>query len=129
MVLTFGLRLGELLGLAWKDLDVPAAVLAVRQQVTVRKSPQAADGTRRDPGHLELSPLKTGNKSRRALELTPEVLEHLRAHRARQDYERRVAGTTWRESGLIFTSPNGAAIKPSSFSCVSALAKRAGLGR
>lgn len=61
LVLAFGLRRAELLGLAWADLDLSAGLLAVRQQVTVHKSPQAADGKRAARGVLELSALKTGS--------------------------------------------------------------------
>ncbi len=130
LVLAFGLRRAELLGLAWADLDVSAGLLAVRQQVTIRKSPQAADGKRTARGVLELSALKTGSKGRRTLELTPEVIELLQSHRALQDRERATAGVAWQESGLIFTSPAGAPIEPSSFShAFSAMAQRAGLGR
>jgi integrase len=130
LVLAFGLRRAELLGLAWADLDVSAGLLAVRQQVTVRKSPQAADGKRAARGVLELSALKTGSKGRRTLELTPEVIELLQGHRALPDRERASAGAAWQERGLIFTAPAGAPIEPSNFShAFSAMAQRAGLGR
>jgi hypothetical protein len=58
--------------------DVSGEFVVVRQQVTVRKSPQAMDGKRVARGVLELSALKTGSKGRRTLELTPEVIELLR---------------------------------------------------
>jgi hypothetical protein len=79
---------------------------------------------------LELPSLKTGSKGRRTLELTPEVIELLQSHRALQDRERAAAGVAWKERGLIFTSPGGAPIEPSSYShAFSAMAQRAGLGR
>ncbi len=130
LVLAFGLRRAELLGLAWADLDVSAGLLVVRQQVTVRKSPQAPNGKRAARGVLELSALKTGSKGRRTLELTPEVIELLQSHHALQDRERAVAGVAWQETGLIFTAAGGAPIEPSSFShAFSAMAEQAGLGR
>ncbi|HXW78122.1 MAG TPA: site-specific integrase [Acidimicrobiales bacterium] len=130
LVLAFGLRRAELIGLAWGDLDVDAGLLAVRQQVTVRKPPPAADGSRAGRGVIELSPLKTGSKGRRTLELTPEILKVLDGHRTRQEEERARAGALWRESGLIFTTSEGAAIEPSGFShAFSRMAQRAGLGR
>ena len=110
--------------------DVSGEFVVVRQQVTVRKSPQAMDGKRVARGVLELSALKTGSKGRRTLELTPEVIELLQGHRALQDRERATAGAAWQERGLIFTAPAGAPIEPSSFShAFSAMAQRAGLGR
>lgn len=130
LVLAFGLRRGELLGLAWSDLDTEAATLLVRQQVTVRKAPQNAAGKRETRGVLELTPLKTGSKGRRTLDLTPELLDALRAHRARQAAERLEVGPAWTDSGLIFTTAVGSPVEPGSFShAFSGMAKRAGLGR
>jgi integrase len=129
-VLAFGLRRGELLGLAWSDLDTEAGTLVVRQQVTVRKPPQDADGKRDGIGALELTPLKTGSRGRRTLDLTPELLSVLQSHRARQAGERLAAGPAWTDSGLVFTTALGAPIQPSSFShAFASMAKRAGLGR
>jgi integrase len=130
LVLAFGLRRGELLGLAWSDLDAGAGTLLVRQQVTVRKPPQDAGGKRVGRGVLELSPLKTGSRGRRTLDLTPELFDVLRAHRARQSAERLEIGPAWTDSGLIFTTGLGTPVEPSSFSyAFAAMADRAGLGR
>jgi integrase len=129
LVLAFGLRRGELLGLAWSDLDTEAGAVLVRQQVTVRKPPQDADGKRAGRGVLELTPLKTGSKGRRTLDLTPELLDVLRAHRARQAAERLEMGPAWMDSGLIFTTSIGTPVEPSSFShAFASMAERAGLG-
>jgi integrase len=130
LALTLGLRRGELLGLAWGDLDTEVATVLVHQQVTVRKPPQDAEGIRAGRGTLELAPIKTGAKGRRTLELTPELLDVLRAHRARQAAERLAAGAAWRASGLIFTTSVGTPIDPRNLSqYFTAVAARAGLGR
>jgi integrase len=130
LALTLGPRRAELLGLSWDDLDLDAVTLFVHQQVTVRKPPQAVDGTRAGRGVLELTPLKTGSKGRRTLELTPELLDVLRAHRARQAAERLAAGPAWTDSELIFTTEIGTPVEPGSFSHAFAnMALRAGLGR
>ncbi|HTT92841.1 MAG TPA: tyrosine-type recombinase/integrase [Acidimicrobiales bacterium] len=130
LVLAFGLRRAELLGLAWADLDDTACLLDVRQQVTVRKPPPASDGARVGRGAIELSALKTGSKGRRTLELTPEILKALEEQHLRQEGERARAGALWQKSGLIFTTPVGTPIEPSSFShAFSRVAERAGLGR
>jgi integrase len=130
LVLAFGMRRGELLGLAWADVDLDAGRVVVRQQVTVRKPPQDAAGNRGGHGVLELTPLKTGNKGRRALDLTPELVEVLRSHRARQAVERLAAGPAWSDTGLLFTTPLGTPVQPSTFSHAFVnMAERAGLGR
>ncbi len=130
LALTLGLRRGELLGLAWADVDTDAATIQVRQQVTVRKSPQGVDGKRSGPTFLELSQLKTGSKGRRTLELTPELVDALRSQWARQAAEHLLVGEGWFDSGLVFTTPVGTPIEPGSFShAFTAMAESAGLGR
>jgi integrase len=129
LALTLGLRRGELLGLGWADLDVDEATLLVHRQLTVRKAPQRADGTRAASGTLDLSPLKTGSRGRRTLELTPELLDVLRSHRARQGAERLEVGEAWVDEGLIFSTAIGGRLQPSHFShAFATMAERAGLG-
>ncbi len=129
LAVAYGLRRGELLGLAWSDVDLDAGTLWIHQQLTTRKAPQAADGTRSHRGVLELSELKTGSRGRRTLDLTPEFIDVLRSHRARQAAERLEAGANWADSGLVFTTDLGEPIQPSVLSHAFAkLAKRAGLG-
>jgi integrase len=129
LALAYGLRRGELLGLSWSDIDLDAATLWIHQQLTVHKAPQGPDGTRAKPGVLELSELKTGSRSRRTLDLTPEFIDVLRSHRARQAAERLEAGPEWHDSGLVFTTEAGQPVQPSAFSHAFAnLARRAGLG-
>jgi integrase len=41
-------------------------------------------------------------KSRRTLSLTPQMVEMLRRHRARQAAERMAVGEAWEDHGLIF---------------------------
>ena len=85
-----GLRLGELLGLSWQDIDLDAGALAVRR--TLQRSrgegwscgePKSEHGTR-------------------TLALAPPVVAALRAHRARQSEERLQAGSEWVDLGLVF---------------------------
>lgn len=129
LALAFGLRRGELLGLGWADLDAEVRTLLVSRQLTVRKTPQAADGTRTGRAVLELTSLKTGSRGRRTLELTPELLVVLHSHRARQAAERLEVGAAWVDCGLIFSTALGTPIEPSGFSQAFAnLASRAGLG-
>lgn len=49
-------------------------------------------------------------KSRRTLELPPEAVEALRAHRTRQARERLSAGELWEENGLVFCTQVGTAL-------------------
>jgi integrase len=65
-----GMRLGEALGLRWKDLDLDEAVLHIRQ-------------TRKQRGREDFGIPKT-ERSRRSIDLAPELVDALREHRAKQ---------------------------------------------
>lgn len=103
VLLMCGLRRGEVLGLRWSDLDVEAETLRVEQQV------QRIQGL----GLTVQSFPKTGS-SRRVLQLPPECVEALQAHRARQAAERLAAGARWHDHGLIFPSTIGTPMEPRS---------------
>ena len=129
LMLSFGLRRGELLGLSWADLDPKAATLAVRQSVKLRKSRREDGGVYVAGGsdRVEISELKT-RRSRRVLYLTPGILNMLLAHRIRQERER-LSSPLWVNHGLIFTSRVGTAIDPDNFAKeFRRLCKQAGLG-
>lgn len=116
LLLSYGLRRGELLGLAWADLDLDARTLAVRQAVRKRKAARGDDGTYAGgtSSRIELAELKT-RRSRRTLFLTEGAIEALQSHRANQAIERAEAGALWVDSGLIFTSVIGTPMDPDNF--------------
>lgn len=129
LLLTYGLRRGELLGLAWDDFDAKERTLAVRQSLRRRKAVRSVDGERPTAVlHVELSELKTRH-SRRVLYLTPGLVESLKAHAVRQRAEHAAAGSLWCDHGLIFTSTVGTPIDPDNFAKQFVrLCKGAGLG-
>jgi integrase len=130
LLLSYGLRRGELLGLAWADLDTGAGTLAVRQAVRRRKTSRGADGTYvgGTESRIEIAELKT-RRSRRVLFLTPGILDALEAHRGRQELVRVEAGALWVESGLMFASVIGTPMDPDNFAKQFVrLCKSAGLG-
>jgi integrase len=102
VALTLGLRLGELLGLRWVDLDWEKATLKVTQQV------QTIGGKT-----LITSP--KSETSRRILVLPPALLARLRDHRRNQQEERALLDTDWKEHGLIFASEVGTPKMPRNF--------------
>ena len=130
LLLSYGLRRGELLGLCWDDLDRDRHTLEVRRAVRRRKSARLDDGTYPDGNgsRVELAELKT-RRSRRVLYLTPGVVQALESHSSRQARERADAGPLWAGSGLIFTSLVGTPIDPDNFAkAFVRLCRSAGLG-
>ena len=94
VALTMGLRQGEALGLRWSDVDLDLGYLRITKQL------QRVDGV------LQRVELKT-ERSRRTLVLPASILQGLRDHRRQQVEERLASGGEWKESGFVFTTPEG----------------------
>jgi integrase len=125
LMLAFGLRRGEALAVQWADLNWQAATLGVTHGVKRVKVRGDSAGRRT---RIVVGELKT-RRSRRTLYLTPELMEVLRRHRARQAQEQLRIGSAWQDYGLIFPSEAGTPLDPDNFSHLfSRLCKRAGLG-
>ena len=94
LTVTLGLRQGEALGLSWDAIYFEKGTLAVRRAL------------QRVSGKLIFVEPKT-SRSRRTLHLPQFVLTALRAHQMRQEQERMLAGSRWRESNLVFCTGIG----------------------
>jgi integrase len=112
-----GMRLGELLGLRWRDVDLKAGAVSVVQNL------------QRVGGGLAAVPPKTAS-SRRRIEIGPETAAALRRQR-RWVLEQRLAwGPAWRgdEWDLVFPREDGSPQHPNSVRyAFRALCRRAGL--
>lgn len=90
-----GCRQGELLALKWSDIDWTARKVTIqRNLVRVAK------------GEPVFGPPKT-RAGHRTFTIPRPALEALRAHRDKQGFERKTAGATYRDLGLVFCSPLG----------------------
>lgn len=81
IALGLGLRMGEIIALAWRDVDLDNATLHIRESKT-----------------------ETG---KRTLWLPLRLVTALRAHWAFQQQERLAQGLNWKEHGLVFPSEVG----------------------
>jgi integrase len=101
---TTGLREGEILGLAWPDvegLDGPVATLTVRHAMA-----------RQRDGSYSLAQPKT-SRSRRTIELSASTVRALRHQRSRQNADRLASGQLWQDrDGLVFTDEIGRPLRP-----------------
>jgi integrase len=114
---TTGMRRGEVAGLRWSDVDLEAGRVSPRRPRVVVNY------------EVHVSEPKTA-KGRRSLALDPATVAALRQHRARQAEERLAVGPRWRDSGLVFTWPDGRPLHPERFSkWFEQLARAAGLPR
>jgi integrase len=123
VMLSCGLRLSELLGLAWDCVDTDSA----RPALVVRR------GLKRIPDRgLVLDDVKT-NRSRRTIHLPAPAVSVLRDHRREQAAQRLRMGARWPavplRADLVFRTGRGNAIDPSSFwKALGEAAETAGLG-
>jgi integrase len=99
LLLLYGLRRGEVLGLRWRDIDEDDGELRVRQQV------------QRIKGELRLYPVKTA-AGRRDLPLLPIAQTVLDLRRQAQTTDRAELGRAWLDNGLVFTTRTGRPVEP-----------------
>jgi integrase len=122
VALALGLRKGEALALQWRDIGLGNGLLSVRRSLQRIKLP----GERK--GALRLAEPKRG--SHRTINLPQIAVAALYRHRTRQDQQRELAGSAWRETAFVFTSRIGTPVEPRKVSGVfSEILKRAGLPR
>lgn len=106
VALALGLRRGELLALAWPDIDLERGTLTVNANLT------------RLPTGLVRGEPKTP-QSRRTVHLPAPLIDALRRHKVQQAAERLIAGPEWVEMplgvDLVFRTPFGTALDPDNF--------------
>jgi integrase len=96
------MRRGEVLGLRWRDLDLEAGRLAVEKTLTAPRY------------ELTFSEPKT-KQGCRSVDLDPNTVAVLRAHRARQAQERLSFGSGYADSDLVFRREDGTPVIPHLF--------------
>ena len=97
LLLAYGLRRGEILGLSWDDVDFDQGVIHVRRQVV------------RAGGQLHLGPVKT-TAGVRELPLLEIARDALIEHAAKQLLGNSVS--EWDRERLIFTTASGRPVEP-----------------
>jgi integrase len=95
LAVTTGLRLGEILGLRWCDVDMDAGTLTVRQ---------ALEETR--AAGLNFKPPKT-HRSKRPVALPSLIVDALRLHKGAQAQQRLLLGPAWKDYGLVCPRDTG----------------------
>ncbi|MEX2161962.1 MAG: site-specific integrase [Anaerolineales bacterium] len=100
VAVTTGMRMGELLGLKWVDLDWSKGYLQVRRQLKV---------TRGGGFHFAEPKSKAGL---RAIVLGLDTLSLLKVHQDQLHQERVQLGDRWKEQDLIFPSSVGTPTRP-----------------
>jgi integrase len=115
LLLSRGLRRGEVSGLKWSNIDLEAGVLRVVETRVV----VSATATFSTPKTAAV---------RRAFPLDDRLVSELKSHRARQAAERLPAGEAWEDSDYLFVDEVGRPYRPETISRqFTKLSKTAGL--
>jgi integrase len=95
LALTTSMRKGEILGLMWTDVDWEKSILRVERQL----QPVSFEGG-------ALVPAKT-KADRRHIKVGKVGIALLKEHREMQELQKALAGDSWKEHGMIFTTSIG----------------------
>jgi integrase len=95
LAISTGLRLGELTGLEWKDINF------IAKQLTVARSSQSIAGL----GTFTKTP--KNDSSCRTIEIGPNIIELLKEYKAQQNETRLQLGDTWHDYDRLFTQWDG----------------------
>ncbi|MGO4787009.1 tyrosine-type recombinase/integrase [Paenibacillus sp. 2KB_20] len=98
-----GMRIGEILGLRWKDVDLNAGKLSIRQAYT-----KAHSG-------YEFHEPKTAS-GERSVALFPDTIELLRQHQSEQEREKNENRPIYNDHGLVIQTHIGTPVSPRNLS-------------
>jgi len=96
---SLGLRRGEILGMAWNQIDFSNKILTINRQLI-----------RTETGSIFSSP-KTEN-SNRIIPLADNILEILKEHKRKQDISKSQLSAEYEDNNLVLCQYNGALIPP-----------------
>lgn len=113
LVLFTGIRLGELLGLRWEDVDFSSQTLYIRRTLN-RLSKRERVGENGCSTEIVIQSPKSQNSIRR-IPLLPGVVADLQNWNAIQNADRLASVENYEQSGFVVTNPMGKYIEPRTF--------------
>ncbi len=112
LTLATGIRLGELLGLRWEDIDTRKNMLNIRR--TLNRLPKVDYNGVGNSTEIVIQEPKTQN-SVRSIPLIQVIINELQQWRNVQFSDSRAAGAAYNDYGFIVTNPLGGYIEPRTF--------------
>lgn len=106
LVLFTGIRLGELLGLRWEDVDVQGRRIYIRRTLNRLNKTQKPKNSQEASTEIVIQTPKSQN-SIRSIPLLPQVLQDLQGWQRVQQSDRQAAGEIYEDSGFLVTNPLG----------------------
>lgn len=114
LTLFTGLRLGELLGLRWEDIDFQMGLLHVRRTLNRLNKKERPTTLGETTTEIVIQTPKSEN-SIRSIPLLPSVAQDLLAWKSVQVNDRLTAGDQYCDSGMLVTNPFGGYVEPRTF--------------
>lgn len=112
LTLATGLRMGELLGLKWEDIDMRTGLLHVRR--TLNRLPKIDYNGEGNTTEIVFQTPKTKN-SIRSIPLLPAVVRELQQWRSVQMADAQLASTAYQDMEMLVSNPLGCYIEPRTF--------------
>lgn len=112
LTLATGIRLGELLGLRWEDVDFGKRMLSIRR--TLNRLPKVDYNGVGNSTEIVIQEPKTKN-SIRSIPLIPNIANELQQWKMVQQNDAMAAGAAYQDSGFLVTNPLGGYLEPRTF--------------
>ena len=114
LVLFTGIRLGELLGLRWEDVDVQGRRMYIRRTLNRLNKVKKPSNPNEPTTEIVIQAPKSQN-SVRSIPLLPQVLQDLQGWRKVQMADRMAAGDSYNDSGFLVTNTLGGYVEPRTY--------------
>lgn len=112
LVLATGIRMGELLGLRWEDIDFNKRMLSIRR--TLNRLPKVDYDGIGNSTEIVIQEPKTKN-SIRSIPLISNIANELQQWKTVQKTDAMTAGDAYQDSGFLVTNPFGGYVEPRTF--------------
>ena len=112
LVLATGIRMGELLGLRWEDIDFNKRMLSIRR--TLNRLPKVDYDGIGNSTEIVIQEPKTKN-SVRSIPLISNIANELKQWKTVQKTDAMTAGDAYQNSGFLVTNPFGGYVEPRTF--------------
>lgn len=114
LALFTGVRLGELLGLKWEDVDLSGKMIHIRRTLSRLNKMKRPDDPSVNTTEIVIGTPKSQN-SVRSIPVIPGMMQELLGWRAVQERDRELAGDAYMASGMVVTNELGGYIEPRTF--------------
>jgi len=111
LTLYSGMRLGEVLGLTWKDINFEKNSIRINKQLSRLRDYNGSTFRTK----LDLRAETKTSSSNRTIYIAPVIMEKLKEHKERQDKHRKSLGKAYNNLNMVFAREDGNYVDPGTF--------------